>query len=269
MIIKGKSMRFDTRSLITFFTCFGFGLTVFSGFILYITPHGRIAYWTNWHFLGLGKDQWEAVHTIAGLLFLVTGSFHLYFNWRLFARYLSQRTKELLVAVSIVILAMMATIAGLPPFSSIMTLSERIKSTWAVNKTPPPIPHLELLSLRACCQKFHFPLKKVLAKLEAAGIKVSSPAQTLKDIARQNQTSPQDIFSLMQQVALQTNLPLAGYGRMSLKEICKKLHIPLEEALKKLKAKGITANPQENLREIGQRVGLRPVELVEVIKERR
>ncbi len=256
-------MRFHTRSLFTLLTGFGFCLTVFSGFVLYITPHGRIAYWTNWHFLGLGKDQWEAVHTIAGLLFLITASFHLYFNWRLFLRYLNQRIKELFVAVSVVVLVMIATVSGLPPFSSIMNLSEKIKSAWTVNKTPPPIPHLELLSLRACCHKFQFSLKKALAKLEAAGIEYESPDQTLKEIAQQNHTSPQHIFSLIQQV---TSMPLAGYGRMSLKEVCEKLHILISEALARLETKGITANPQDSLREIGQRVGLRPVEIVEIIK---
>jgi hypothetical protein len=64
-------------------------------------------------------------------------------------------------------------------------------------------------------------------------------------------------------------MPLVGYGRSSLKEVCKKLHIPLSEALTRLKTKGITANPQNSLREIGQRVGLRPVEILKIIKERR
>jgi hypothetical protein len=48
--------------------------------MLYIEPHGRVAYWTKWSFLGLEKDQWGNIHIFSGLLFLVAGGFHLYYN---------------------------------------------------------------------------------------------------------------------------------------------------------------------------------------------
>ncbi|MCD6320314.1 MAG: DUF4405 domain-containing protein [Candidatus Desulfofervidaceae bacterium] len=86
--------RLNYRSLFTFLTCFVFLLMAFSGAILYITPYGRIAYWTNWHLLGLDKAQWEAVHTVLSILFLIAACFHLYYNWRLFIHYLRNMFKS-------------------------------------------------------------------------------------------------------------------------------------------------------------------------------
>ena len=54
-----------------------FILLVLTAIILYIEPHGRVAYWTHSDFLGLEKDQWGNIHIFSGLLFLVADRFHL------------------------------------------------------------------------------------------------------------------------------------------------------------------------------------------------
>ena len=33
--------------------------------VLYIEPHDRVAYWTEWRLLGLGKQHWDGVHALA------------------------------------------------------------------------------------------------------------------------------------------------------------------------------------------------------------
>ena len=66
-----------------------FILLLLTAIILYIEPHGRVAYWTKWNFLGLEKDQWGNIHLFSGLLFLVAGGFHLYYNWKPLIGYLS------------------------------------------------------------------------------------------------------------------------------------------------------------------------------------
>ncbi len=60
----------------------GFMLLCVTGLILFLEPHGRVAYWTRWCFLGLEKDQWGNIHIISGFLFLIAGAFHLYYNWK-------------------------------------------------------------------------------------------------------------------------------------------------------------------------------------------
>ena len=42
-----------------------------SSVILYIVPHGRVAYWADWTLWGLSKTQWGDMHTNSGLLMLI------------------------------------------------------------------------------------------------------------------------------------------------------------------------------------------------------
>jgi hypothetical protein len=45
-----KDKMIHKRGLIAFLTLSGFIIMVVTGITLYITPHGRIAYWVDWHF---------------------------------------------------------------------------------------------------------------------------------------------------------------------------------------------------------------------------
>lgn len=35
-----------------------FLITLLTSVILYVVPEGRVAYWADWHLLGLTKTQW-------------------------------------------------------------------------------------------------------------------------------------------------------------------------------------------------------------------
>jgi len=68
------------RAFVSLLSLVSFILLGLTGIILYIQPHGRVAYWTKWSFLGLEKDQWGNIHIFSGLLFLMAGGFHFYYN---------------------------------------------------------------------------------------------------------------------------------------------------------------------------------------------
>lgn len=59
-----------------------FVLLVLTSVILYIVPHGRVAYWADWHLWGLTKTQWESFHINLGLLLLLAILLHIYLNWK-------------------------------------------------------------------------------------------------------------------------------------------------------------------------------------------
>jgi hypothetical protein len=61
------------RALTSLCSLVSFLLLVFIGMILYIEPHGRVAYWIKWNLMGLEKDQWGNIHIFSGLLILVAG----------------------------------------------------------------------------------------------------------------------------------------------------------------------------------------------------
>jgi hypothetical protein len=66
-----------------------------TGVILYIVPHGRIAYWSDWRLFGLSKEEWGDIHVNLGLLFLLSIFLHLYFNWKPILLYLRNKRDQL------------------------------------------------------------------------------------------------------------------------------------------------------------------------------
>ncbi len=72
------------KKIISLGLLFTFLLGVITGIVLYIMPHGRIAYWNDWRLLGLNKDQWEALHIVFTFLMVFLGVLHLFINWNIF-----------------------------------------------------------------------------------------------------------------------------------------------------------------------------------------
>ena len=59
-----------------------FVLCILTSVTLFIVPHGRIAYWADWRLWGLSKTQWSDLHLNLGILLLLAGFFHIYYNWK-------------------------------------------------------------------------------------------------------------------------------------------------------------------------------------------
>jgi hypothetical protein len=71
-----------------------FLVLIVNSVVLYIVPHGRVARWADWRLWGLSREQWEAQHTIIGLLFLVAIFFHTYYNWKPLVAYLKNKARQ-------------------------------------------------------------------------------------------------------------------------------------------------------------------------------
>ncbi|MEJ5166449.1 MAG: DUF4405 domain-containing protein, partial [Thermoanaerobaculia bacterium] len=74
--------KFKVRRFFVLLIFFSFLLMTISGLVLYFTPQGRVAYWVEWKFLGLTKDDWTNLHTVSWFLFLISSIFHIYYNWK-------------------------------------------------------------------------------------------------------------------------------------------------------------------------------------------
>ena len=82
---RGFSLRgFTSLLLMGLFVVLGL-----SGAMLYASPRGRVANWTDWTLLGLEKGQWEGLHLNGSLLFLIVAVLHLVLNWRPFWGYIT------------------------------------------------------------------------------------------------------------------------------------------------------------------------------------
>ena len=82
--LKSKK-RFSTKGFTSLLlTCCFLVMTV-SGVILFLTPRGRDARWTDWTLFGLDKEEWGALHINNSILLLVVVAVHLVLNWSMFS----------------------------------------------------------------------------------------------------------------------------------------------------------------------------------------
>ncbi len=263
------------RKYVSLFLLYALIMLAVSGIILYIMPHGRVAYWTGWRLLGLDKDQWDSLHTIFGFLLIFFGFWHVILNWKSIINYLRGKagiftSKEFFITTAVVLVVTVGTVLNLPPFKTVIDIGEKIKNSWPKPKTLPPVPHAELLPLRQIAKMTGMSPQEAIKVLELKGIKVKSPEEILKKIALRNRTTPSEIYYILLNASQKSKAfnfnPGSGMGRLTLKEICRKLQIPPEICLKKLKEHGIVANLNQQLRDIAFKNNKYPYQIIQILQ---
>jgi len=260
-----------------------------SGVVLYIVPPGRIAHWTNWRLWGFDKEGWEAIHAIFGYLFLVFACIHIYYNWKAILNYIRKKMEaglrmkiELITSLVLVLIVFIGTAISIPPFSSIMDLSEKLKNSWEDSKRKPFMPHAELFSFDVFLREIGVSKDDAFEIMSAKGIKIKDQNLTIKEIARDNKIAPVEIYDILikglkpeeRQKAeriqgLNRTSSGQGYGWKTVEDIAKDLGIHVEKAVEILRSKGISVKKGDTLKTVADRYDKRPVEIVELIKEGR
>jgi len=257
-----------------------FVLLVLTSVILYIVPHGRVAYWADWHLWGLTKTQWGNIHINLGLLLLLGISLHIYYNWKVIVSYFKDKakrlkvfTKEFSIALVLTMVFVMGTCLEIPPFIWVVEISESIKDSAAEKYGEPPYGHAELSSLKTLTSRMGFDLAKSVDGLRAAGVKFESEEQTIQEIAKQNKMSPQQVFLAMKPlntVGENKKLPLSpppGLGRRSLADICQEYNLNIPTILRSLTDKNIKAEAEMTIKNIAEQNSISPIDVYEVIKK--
>ncbi len=175
---------------------------LFTGVVLFVMPPGRIAYWTGWSWLGLGKDQWGDLHIVLGLLFVITSGIHLVLNWTPFLRYLKAKaasapSQALIVSTVAVLLVSLATIWEVPPFNQVGRLERHLKQSWVSPETKPPVPHAELMPLGKLAELASLSPQEAMKRLKAAGWQVTSPKEKVKKLAQRNHKTPNELWYIL------------------------------------------------------------------------
>ncbi len=261
-----------------------FLLLLLNSIVLYIVPHGRIAYWADWRLWGLTKTEWANQHVIIGVLFLLAIFIHTFYNWTPIVAYLKNRarklrifTREFNIALLLVVICTVGTYVEIVPFSWVLTFSESIKNTAAQNYGEPPYGRAELSSLKTFTSKMGIDLTESLTRLQKAGIQVDDDKQTLLNIAQLNNTSPQQLFLKMkpeekpEEKAGLTNAfpdaPPAGFGKRPLADICQEYGMNISATMSKLAEENIKATPNGNIKQIAEENNLTTAEIFTALRK--
>lgn len=271
---------FYTRGFTTFVLAAAFLVLAVTGAVLYITPRGRVANWTDWSLLGLGKHQWGSVHITIATLFLLAAALHLFFNWKVILGYIRLKKiagfrlkREFVAAVTVGVFFIVGTLAGIPPFSTIVLLHDDIKDYWERTSVQAPQPHAEELPMEELARQLNRPVDEVLAVLDQHGYLLVEPSLPVARIAEANAVAPSEIYEV---VRAGLSLPEthsggtrhgSGFGMMTLDAFCSAESLPLETVMAWLSRKGVVANGSSTLRELAQSLNLRPGQLVEAVRE--
>jgi len=282
---------FAWRAMTSVLITVSFIILVLSGVMLFVSPPGRIANWTNWNILSLTKKDWIAVHVCFATLFLVVSIFHLAFNWRPLVSYFKDRLTrqfgfrwEWLVALVICGAVYAGTRLNVPPFSTLLTFNEQVKESWDNPRERAPIPHAELLTLSDLAQKVGVDMATVTNRLQARGITGCSADIVVQQLADKNRISSQQLYELIVAEPARNGVGRGqgqgegrgggagiggGMGFKTLTQFCADEGIPLTNALSRLQARGIMASSEQTLREIAVNNGYsRPYEILVILRAR-
>lgn len=204
------------RRVVSLTAFLSFVVLAFTGIMLFFCPQGRVAHWSGWTLLGLDKEQYGQLHTTFMLLFLTVAIWHIVLNWRPATNYLRNKSRQMKVfvpefdfALVITLLFFVGTLANIAPFRFVLEAGGNIKSYWEEHEGSPPWGHAEESSLAKFSSRLmdwerpenrrevRISAADAMNDLERAGLVVESESQTLVEIARINDTTPQALMRII------------------------------------------------------------------------
>lgn len=270
-----------TRKITSLTSFLSFIVLFATSIVLYFEPHGRVAFWADWRFLGLSKGGWDDIHITVGILFLASSLVHIWLNWKPVVAYMKNKARELVVftpalvaSLALTLFFTFGTLAGLPPMQQILDFSAYLKELHTEKYGNPPYGHAELSTIKKFCGYMELDPAETLEALKKSGLKVESVEQTLLEIAEANSISPADVFKTVRSglsgrdpFSLMPKTAPEGTGKARLADICTSFGLPVDEVLKRLKAAGIEdAAPDKSIKEMASSKGLEPMEIYGIIR---
>ncbi len=271
---------FRFRPFVSLLTAFSFLMIAVTGAVLYITPPGRVANWTDWRIWGLSKQQWGNLHICFSVLFILVSILHVWLNRKPLISYLvskaaasKQLRLEWLVALAVCVIVFWGALKPFVPFSSLLDLNREIKFGWEKNEAKAPVPHAELLSIEALAKQAGVETETILKNLQSHQIEAAA-GDIFGHVAEQHNLSPDTLYEM----ALPTPHVESGrggnrhgggnggeggggFGRKTLQEACEELNLDVEQAIETLKTAGIEAAADQTIRQIADDNGVHPSEI--------
>jgi len=280
----GKQNRFRFRAFISLLTGFSFVALAITGFVLYITPPGRVANWTDWRFWGLTKHQWGALHICLSTLFLIVSVLHIWLNFKPLMNYFINKAKaasalrlEWIIAIIVCGLVCIGALKPFIPFSSLLDLNERIKNSWEEPKQRAPVPHAELMTIEELAKSAEMEPDTILQNLSTGGIEANI-SDIFGTIAEENGLSPNELFAIATGTTPQTKGSgyhggdrtgqgqQGGFGQQTLRQACASMGIDESAAMDVLEKAGIKASGEKTIRQIADENGVHPSQIRQILE---
>ncbi|MBN2377148.1 MAG: DUF1080 domain-containing protein [Sedimentisphaerales bacterium] len=265
---------------ITSLTAFlSFIILLITSIVLYIVPHGRVAYWSDWHLWGLSKTEWGNLHINIGVLFLLAIFLHMYYNWKPIANYLKNKSKRLViftrefnVALILLLVFSLGTYFEIPPLSWVLDAGESIKEAGIERYGEPPYGHAELSSLKLFAKRTELDLAESLARLQKAGVKYENESQSILEVAEANGMTPKELYEVMKpeqvgsgETVSLPEIPKPGLGKRTLKSLCDEYNLDIAEVIQALEKQDIHAGAEMDIKTIAEQNQTSPMEVYAVI----
>jgi len=294
-----------TRRVITLTVLLSFLVLSLSGLLMFVSPQGRVAYWSRWTLVGLTKEQLTAIHTTVMVLFLAAATWHIVLNWKAILGYLRNRSKqirvltpELGVALALTALFVVGPLADVAPFRQYLDAGESLKSAWEAESGSPPWGHAEESTLARFCQRMEdlersdnqnlvaVDCDAAVQALREKGWTAESVDQRIVDIAEANGVTPQDVSAIVMgvarpltpeeaaariQAAVATGTearfkrPSSRLGQLTLASYAEQYGYNLAEIQSILRAAGYEMDPEAKLRDEAARLGTDPEGIFEAL----
>ena len=266
----------NLRRFTSFVMLFSFVIMSISGIVLFFVPQGKVAYWIDWKFLGLSKAQYSDIHVSFMILFLVFGAIHIYLNWSAIVNYLKDKSRkisfkktEFLLSLFICVVFFLGALYHFQPFKAYFDFETNLKNSWIKGLDyQPPYGHAEESSLKVFCKRMSIDLDEAMEILNKKGIKVESANETLKEIAKKNNTTPMNVYIAIKMLKKSDKSTLSyGIGKKTMKELALEGVINFEKARKHLKEKGIEVKPDDTLKSVAEKLNTTPTVLLDELKD--
>ncbi len=262
----------NIRKITSLTMLLSFVLLLLTSIILYIVPHGRVAYWADWHLWGLSKSQWGDLHINLGFLFLLAGLLHIFYNWKPIIAYMKNRAKELkiftpafTISLILTLIVGVGTLLNIPPMSTVITFGESIKDAAAKKYGEPPYGHAELSSLKLFAKQTGLDLTQAKELLTKAGIIFKGDQQTILAISKANNMAPRAVAQIMQPAKIQIatgtpfpDTPPSGFGHKTLADVCTEYNLNIPTIVRELGKQNIKADPEKTIKTIAAANGMDP-----------
>ncbi|CAB1064341.1 hypothetical protein D1BOALGB6SA_9133 [Olavius sp. associated proteobacterium Delta 1] len=247
--------------------------------VLYIVPQGRVAYWADWRLWGMTKEQWGNIHINIGLLFLLSILLHIYYNWKPLLNYLKNKarqlkvlTSEFNVALVLTLIFAIGTYFEAVPFNWVLEFNGHIKDRAAVKYGEPPYGHAELSTLKAFASKTGLDLAGSLKRLKQANMVFDNENQSLKEIARLNDISPQKVFLAMKPSGKRNRsdglppTPPPGAGNKTLADFSREYSVDIQQILKSLTDENVSASADMTIKQIARQNSMAPSDVYTLMR---